>query len=491
LYAIGATWSTNDAASFSFGATSTLSDASAIFDPVKGEQHGGYNWSPALQITQPTLIGSSATLIPWIQSSIQISLHILGNNMPNAVSINSQISLGFATSYVTMAKLGHTQCGGGQLQSTSYQNIVNSVNFARGGSSSLYTSSSANTPLCEDSQGAPPSAAQISALKAASGGEKFCSSFIGYIPSTVNSTVLQSAFQATSTATVTGSGTTTVTPSPVTETVTVTSSVASIAQNLKRSATVTQDLSNLERRGLIARRVVPTPVVVSTWIPQQVSAACSSIATGVVQANVTSTKIISSGVTTSTVQGTVTAATPTTTTSSVVYVPATAPFNQVNNPNIHYTPGTDSPWSYSGGANNYYYEKDLPRGSFHGVAVGGPIYFQFAQIIDTGSLTQLLTGLEPGWTYNLTLNSGFDSTTDSCTVSYTLDGVSFESYSPTNTGTTNNIFDNTVHPQTQFDGTYQVVPTATSQTLGISVSCAASGGYAAFDGVNFYGPLAD
>lgn len=410
--------------------------------------------------------------------------------MPNALSINSQTSLGFANSYVTMAKLGHTKCGGGQLQSTSYQNIVNSANYAGGGSNIMYSSSSANTPVCEDSQDSPPSAAQIAALKAASGAGKFCSSFIGYVPPTVNSTLLLSAFHATSTATVTGSGTTTVTPSPVTTTVTVTSSVASRAQNLKRFVTVIRDSSNPERRGLIARRVIPTPIVVSTWTPQQVSAVCSSIATGVVQANVTSTKIISSGVTTSTVQGTVTAATPTATISSVVYVPATAPANQVNNSNIYYTPGTNSPWSYSGGANNYYRTLTFPKSVHHLEQGWVTYYFQYAQITDTGSFAQLLTGLEPGWTYNFTLNAGFDSTTDSCTVSYTLDGVPFESYSPTNTGTTSNL-DNNVHPKTQFDGTYQVVPTAASQTLGISVSCAASGGFAAFDSVNFYGPLAD
>lgn len=301
--------------------------------------------------------------------------------MPNAASINSQISPRFANSYVTMAKLGHTKCAGGQLQSTSYQNIVNSVNFANGESGRLYTSRSAVTPVCEDAQSAPPSPAQVSALEAASGADKFCSSFIGFMPSTINSTILQTVFHATSTKTVTGSGTTTIMPSSITKTVAITSSVASIAQNMKRSAIGTSELSSFERRDLIARRVVPTPIVVSTWIPQQVSAACSSIATGVVRANVTSTRIVSSGVTTSTVQGTVTAAAPTTTISSVVYVPAVAPSNKVNNSNIYYTPGTDSPWTFSGGANNYYYDKTY---WLHGLKT---FKYQFAQITNSGSFT--------------------------------------------------------------------------------------------------------
>ncbi|CAD0115475.1 unnamed protein product [Aureobasidium uvarum] len=489
LYAIGATWSTSQSSSLSFGARSTLTGASVQFDPVEGQDKGDSNWAPSLDVTQPKLTGSSATLVPWIQSSIQISVNVLGRNLPNLVTLNSQLSLGFTQSYVTMAKLGHAQCGGGQLQSTSYRNVVNSINFASSGTDTLYSSSGHDAPVCQNAQTGPPSAAQVSALEAVPGAGRFCSSFIGYMPSTINVTVTTTLTKATSTVSVVGSGTTTVTPSLETTTVTITSSVSSIAQNFKRSVTTTRDSSDLERRDLVARRVIPTPTIVSTWVPQQVSAACSSMATGLIQANVTSTRIISSGITTATIQGTVTASAPTTTTTSIVYAPAVAPYNAVSNTEIGSDPSTSNPWTFSGAANNYYYTRTIPAiGGFR----GQPFTFTLSrgQILGTGSITQVLSDLEPGWTYNLTLKTGFDSTTDSCTVTYSLDGVAFESYSPSNTGgSASNPWDSSHHAKMKSDGPYQVVPTATTQTLGISMSCTADGGFAEFAGVNFWGPL--
>jgi hypothetical protein len=244
---------------------------------------------------------------------------------------------------------------------------------------------------------------------------------------------------------------------------------------MKRSLTTTSDTPTLDRRDLIARRVVPTPMVVSTWIPQQVSAVRSSIATGQTRVNVTSTRLVTSGVTTATIQGTVTAATPTATTTSVVFAPAVAPYNVVANPKIftNRSGADDNPWRFSGHANDD----------------RGPL-FSHAQLLGTGSFTQLLTDLEPGWTYNLTLTAGFESTTDTCTITYSLDGVAFESYSPTNTGIKSGFLDRG-HPKQLADGPYQVVATATSQTLGISMSCTADGAFAEFGAVNFWGPLVE
>lgn len=257
---------------------------------------------------------------------------------------------------------------------------------------------------------------------------------------------------------------------------------------MKRSVTVTTESPDLERRALVARRVIPTPTIVSTWLPQQVSAACSSIATGVVVTNVTSTLTITSGVTTATVQGTVTASsTPTATATSVIYVPAVAPYNLVSNPNIGYAPGSASPWSFNGAANNYYTTFHVP--GFHGA--GTWVTTNVAQLTGTGSFTQLLSALEPGWTYNLTLTAGFASTTDSCTVVYSLDGVPFASYSPSNTGTRTNLIENVPHTKQKPDGPYQVVPTKESQTLSIGMTCTAPGGFAEFGNVNFWGPLLD
>jgi hypothetical protein len=477
LYAIGATWSTNGAASLSFGAVSTISGASVDFDPIGGNIQGASNWAPRLDVVQPKLTGSSATLTPWIQSSIQVSLSVFGHNYPNAVTVNSQVSLGFTNSYVTMAKLGHSRCQGGQLQSTAFQSVANSIQFADGGSYNMYASKSSTPPACVDAQVPPVSAEQNSALKVPPGAEQFCSSFIGYKPSTVNATIVQTLTKATSTVTVTGSGTTTITPSAVTSSVTITSSVSSIAQNtnMKRSLTTTSKTPSLEHRDLIARRVVPTPIVVSTWIPQQVSAACSSIATGQLRVNVTSTRLVTSGVTTATIQGTVTAATPTATTTSIVFAPAVAPYNAVANPYIFTSRSgaNANPWRFSGQANDY-------RGRL----------YSHAQLLGTGSFTLVLTDLEPGWTYNLTLTAGFQSTTDTCTVTYSLDGVPFESYSPTNTGTKTGVFD-PGHTIQLADGPYQVVATASSQILGISMSCTADGGFAEFNKVNFWGPLTE
>ncbi|THY20315.1 hypothetical protein D6D01_06813 [Aureobasidium pullulans] len=479
LYAIGATWSTSGAADLSFGATSTLSDASVDFDPILSGYQGSSNWVPTLDVLQPKLTGSSATLTPWIQGSIQISLQILGHNYPNAVTINSQVSLGFTNAYVTMAKLGHSRCSGGQLQSTAYQSVVNTLQTTNFGTNYMYSSSKNSAPVCEDAQVAPASAAQESALKIAPGAGLFCSSFIGYKPATVNATIVQTLTKATSTVSVVGSGTTTITPSTVTSSVTITSSVSSIARNMKRTLTTTADPSSLERRNLVARRVVPTPVIVSTWLPQQVSHVCSLIATGATQVNVTSTRLLSSGVTTATIQGTVTAATPIATSTSVIFAPDVVPYNVVVNPDISSVLGQTTPWIFSGASNNY-----------HWVTITS-----YAQLLGTGSLTQVLTDLEPGWTYNLTLAAGFGSTTDTCTVTYSLDGVPIESYSPSNTGVTPGgtgfFHDKGAHTIQLPDGPYQVVATATTQTLGISMSCAADGGFAEFSKVDFWGPLAE
>ncbi|KAI4722592.1 hypothetical protein E4T48_01042 [Aureobasidium sp. EXF-10727] len=487
LYAIGATWSTSQSSSLTFGATSTLNGASVDFDTVQGGIQNDVNWAPSLDITQPKLTGSGATLIPWIQSSVQISLNVLGRYMPNAVTVNSQVSLGFTQSYVTLAKLGHAQCGGGQLQSTSYKNVENSINIANWGSVPMYRSSGHDSPVCKDAQAAPPSAAQVSALKAVSGADKFCSSFIGYKASTVTVSVTTTLTKATSTVSVIGSGTTTITPPMQTSTETITSSVSSITQNFKRAVTTTRDSYEIERRALVARRVIPTPTILSTWLPQQVSAACSSMATGVVQASVTSTRIISSGVTTATIQGTVTANASITTTTSIVYAPAVSPYNVVSDPDVGSAPGTSNAWTFSGASNNYYFHYSLRKYHIDQTIERG-------QILGTGSISQVLTGLEPGWTYNLTLNTGFDSTTDTCTVAYSLDGVAFESYSPSNTGdaTTNIVafLDRSHHAIMKPDGPYQIVPTATTQTLSISMSCLTSDGvFAEFAGVNFWGPL--
>jgi hypothetical protein len=92
----------------------------------------------------------------------------------------------------------------------------------------------------------------------------------------------------------------------------------------------------------------------------------------------------------------------------------------------------------------------------------------------------------------VTVSAGFPSSTDTCTVSYTLDGVPFESYSPSNTGLGKNAdFYGQYHAKKLNDGPYYVVATAVTQVLGIEMSCAGGGVFAEFAGANFWGPLVD
>ncbi|KAI5195578.1 hypothetical protein E4T42_04679 [Aureobasidium subglaciale] len=507
-YGIGATWSTNGQTKFDFSSKSTMSGASVEFDAVGGYTRNEQNWAPTLDVSQPVLYGQSATLIPFTQSSIQIGLSVLGNNIPNAIVVNSQVSLGFTSNYVTMAKLGHTKCGAGQLQSSTYNKIVNTVNL-QGQSHSLFSFSRSTAPVCSDASIDPPSSFQIADLQRAAGAGSFCSSFIKYQPATVNVTSIKTVIKATSTGTVIGSGTTTITPSALTSTVVVTSSVSTYPSLIKRFVPASTANSQPD---LVARRVVPTPTILSTWIPQQVSAACLYIATGLAQATITQSLVVSSGVTTVTAQATVTAAVPTTTITSTLYVPAATPYELVSNSKISSDPAQAMEWSFTGGAINSCRVVDVysSRGKLQYVSgqktVCDPATMQLAGSARSGSYLKVLTDLEPGWPYNFTLWAGFSSTTDTCNVSYYLDDALITTYSPTNTDTkpadptVAQIIYAVVHglpaPVASVgfkylwnqDGPYQVVPTKSSQTLKITMTCLQDGGYAEFGKVSFNGP---
>jgi hypothetical protein len=118
------------------------------------------------------------------------------------------------------------------------------------------------------------------------------------------------------------------------------------------------------------------------------------------------------------------------------------------------------------------------------------VYFLLSQESDLdahqGTVSQTLTGLEPGWPYHFYIQAGFVDTVTTCTVTYALDGVIISQFVPVNT---NDVSTNTIlMPLT---GPYTVVPTATSQVISFSMSCpnaGDNGGYGLFTNATFWGP---
>lgn len=489
LYALGARWTTDGAATYSFGHSAIISGATVNVDAVGGYVNSYESWQPNIDATSPSFnTDSSVSLIPFIQSSIEMSIVVLGQTLQNNLILTTQAYLGYSGSLVTMSKLGHTTCPGGSYQALTYTNILNSVSFSGADSENLYKSSGYGTPACFSASISPPTASQISALSAAPSGPAFCTSWIGYTPSTSTLTTTTVAIVATSTVTVTGNGTTTITPDGVTVTATITSSVSSspaATANAKRTAATSPpsplvEARTLNRRGdLVARRAVATPTIISSWAPQQVSVACTAIATGVKNITSTATSTTLFGVTTSTVQGTVTAATPTVTANSTVYVPTTDSGELA---------AAISAWATAGYASHATCSGLSRYDLLVCEVLGGNSGVIFSITADGGSAStfQTLDNLEPGWAYNFTVNTGFDSSTDSCTVTYSLDDDVITSYSPTNGG-----WDGSRSNPTTVDGPYQVYPTAATQTLTISMTCASAGGYAKFFADTFIGPYVD
>ncbi|GAB7357644.1 hypothetical protein MBLNU459_g0141t1 [Dothideomycetes sp. NU459] len=472
LYGLGASWTTAGAATYSFGHSVSISGATVDLDVVNGYVDSYNSWQPNIQVTSPTFSGNTAaSLIPFVQSSLKISIVVLGQTLQNSLTLTTQANLG------------------GTYQALSYAGVTNAVSIS-GGTSNLYSSGGYGAPVCYPVSISPPSMSQVSAFGAAPSAAAFCTSWIGYKPSASVSTTTMVVTVPTSTITVTGNGTTTITPDAVTFSETITASVSSsptasanakrtLAAQISSSSHGTKrtdiDILALDRRhDLIARKVVATPTVVSTWAPQQVSAACSMIATGVKTLTSTTTSTTLFGVTTSTVQGTVTAPAPTVTTNATIYVPAVAPANLVSRMYL---------WSIGGSTA---FPCDHYDNGWHYLCVAlydGPT---FSITADGGyaSTWQVVNGLEPGWGYNFTVQAGFQSSTDSCTVTYKLDEDVIASYSPTNN------WDGGSDTPSTVDGPYEIYPTASSQTLSISMVCAEAGGHAQFANAAFKGPYA-
>jgi hypothetical protein len=106
--------------------------------------------------------------------------------------------------------------------------------------------------------------------------------------------------------------------------------------------------------------------------------------------------------------------------------------------------------------------------------------------IPDASVSQTLTNLSPGLHYALYLNAGFDNSAGTCIVTYSLDGVSFASFTPPNTYDSNSNL--VLMPLT---GPYEVKATAASQVLKLDMNCpnaGDNGGNLHWSNVSFYGP---
>lgn len=454
----------------------TLSGASATVDVVASNLVSSTNWTPTISYVTPDYDTNGAVqLTPFVQSSLQLKITVFGQTIQNNLALNTQMTIGQSGGLVTLAQAGLSACPAGEFQTVDYHNVANTISFS-GNSHNLYSDQGSSVPVCSSVVVDPPSASQVSALSAAVNGPAFCTSLLSYSPSTTTVTTTSTLTIATTTATVVGSGTTTITPDAVTATTTISASVSTYPGMKKRSeptsASVTQETA--AARVLLPRRFVPTPAVLKNWVPQQVSEACSQIATGLATSTVTATVSTSSGVTTATIQGTATAAAPTTYVSTTTYVPASAPTDLLANSGF---------WNWNLTGNMGVNSRNTP-GEY--IAYNEEVPAQYTYFL-TGGATYVLTDLEVGWTYEFSLGTAaFHATTNGCQVFYYLDDYVMHSYTAADngwTGTFANI------PPTVPDGPYLAQPTAATQTLTVSVACAGPTMDAAFENPKFYGPL--
>lgn len=127
-----------------------------------------------------------------------------------------------------------------------------------------------------------------------------------------------------------------------------------------------------------------------------------------------------------------------------------------------------------------------PGQGFYEWLLSGPNsqYPDISSESSTGTLSQTVRGLTPGYAYHfetsLSFNDGYP-----CTVSYTLDGVPFRTYAaPVDPSQTSGI--SFVEDETQF------VATATTQTMSVTITCpnsGSNGGIIYARAINAYGPI--
>ncbi|KAF2148099.1 hypothetical protein K461DRAFT_316496 [Myriangium duriaei CBS 260.36] len=490
LYTMGASWSTSSATTYSTGATVTLTDATLSGDIFGRTVSDNSNWQPVIDIVTPDYeTADTVTLNPYMQTSIQMAIQVLGQTVQSSLSLNTQVTIGQSGGFVVLENAGVSYCPAGQFQTSNYDSINNYIDFSGVNQVNLYSTSSMATPVCSARPPNPATPSQISALAAISNGPAFCTSLISYTPSVVTLTSTVTITIATSTVTeVGGTGTTTITPGGTSATTTVFVSVSSYVANQKRAAPTTEVVPTATATSLstpptangqklLPRRFVPTPAILRSWLPQQVTSACSVIATGTVNTTSTVTTTTSFGITTDIVQATVTAATPTSYTTVTNYVPAASPTNILS--------ADFKGWNNSG---SYIigFTPDHTIMSANVLWNYDPTYF-YNPAYRNSYVTYNLSGLEIGWTYALSFeHMGKNMTTNSCNLTYYLDDYLMGTQSP--------IIDNgwsgtnAALATMTSDGPYRVQPTATTGTLTLSVACASATAHIGWMAPQFYGP---
>lgn len=338
-YGIGASWSTTSAISMSMAKTLTLAGTNLRVYPFSSGKDIYNSWQPTFNTREPMFsTNASASLSGSMQSSIDVDVYVFGTKL-SALTLSTSTNFGFSGGLVTVAKQARAPCPGGTYQIVQYNRGDQYIYTGSSGRVTLYSQGGNGSPQCVNLPLSAPSDSQVKDLAKVKNGGAFCSSLISYKAPTTTATSTTTIFVATSTATVLGGGTTTITPSPTTTSITTTLSVVTSpskipARKAKRTAHQSapsratapsaSSTPSIPHDVLQVREVIRTPILVATWVPQQVSSACSRIATGTMTASTTVPATILSGVTTLTVQATVTAAIPIVTATSSYYVPAAA-----------------------------------------------------------------------------------------------------------------------------------------------------------------------
>lgn len=504
-YGIGASWTTTSAISMSMAKTLTLTGTNLKVYPFQGEKDIYYSWQPTFKTREPTFSSNgSVSLSGFMQSSINVDAYIFGTKL-SAMTLSTSTNFGFNGGLVTVDKQARAPCPGGTYQVVQYNGADQSIYTPSSGFVKLYSQGGYGTPQCVTLPLSPPSDSQVKDLAKMKNAGAFCSSLISYKPPTTTATKTTTVIVATSTTTVIGFGTTTITPSPTTTSITTTLSVVSSPSKANKMAKRTAQQSgssqptgssaasapSVSHGVLQVREAVHTPILVATWVPQQVSSACSRIATGAITASITVPTTIMSGITTSTVQATVTASIPTVTLTSTSYVPASTPTEVVLAPsfptaNCELTAGAKRTCL---GGGNFFADAVLRQcqqrlasdPTVTGYDIGATIAPPVADVPST--MSKVLTGLYPGWTYQFYVRTGTHTATGSCVVQYSLGDDVFFFYSPANDWKTSKFPDRATEP-------LSVVPTNDTMTLTISMSCPVVGDDKAFHLPSLVGPSA-
>ncbi|PNS15572.1 hypothetical protein CAC42_831 [Sphaceloma murrayae] len=454
------------------------------------------SWKPSVSTTEPTFDGdTTASMSAFLQSSTTLDIKLYGVTT-RSMEITTSTRFGASGGLVTVAKAGRAPCPGGAYQVVKYTDTKHTMETPGDGLKVLFSQAEPLAPQCITVAMQPLKPAEFSAFAKLSKAGAFCTSLNSYTPSTVKATSTSVQVIPSVVITVTGDGTTTITPPAFTTTVTTTSSVVTSPASaptarVKRSfgnASHAVAFSNSQQKGQLAKRAaIPTPIIVATWVPQQVTSACSRIATGATTSTSTTTTTTTSGTSTSTVQATDTAATPTSTSTSIIYVPASAPTDAITDKtfstqNWLYTAGASrvclkvSKSAFSNIAYTSCINNDIPANqSSRSNILGGSLAPQTVNMAATFLTT--LTGLSPGWTYKFAVATGAHADSANCLVQYGLGEEVFGFFTPT-TDWTSDIFPG------KSSGLLSVVAARDTQVLSISMTCPTLG-----DDVTFRMPV--